>query len=171
MYRHTSCINPVNFQVRMPNVKVTVRHKKNCGHCYNLQMARYSLNNSSIHLTYFLPTRQKAKTSFIHVPGRVDQETGWWTFQGHNLVWRQTSLQDFPTCSILVYINSCFSLILTGREKNNKIQKWPCYLENWESSDVYNRFVQFWSHLQLLHMYLKKKLTDAQNFPNLFFLT
>ena len=25
----TSCINPVNFQVRTPNVKVTVRHDKN----------------------------------------------------------------------------------------------------------------------------------------------
>ena len=44
----------------------------------NLQMARYTLNNSSIHHTYFLPSRQKAKTSLIHVPGRFDQELGWW---------------------------------------------------------------------------------------------
>ena len=42
------------------------------------KLARYSLNNSSIHPTYFLPTRQKAKTSFIHVPGRFDQELDWW---------------------------------------------------------------------------------------------
>ena len=38
----TSCINPVNFQVRTQNVKVTVRHNTKCGQCYNLQMARYS---------------------------------------------------------------------------------------------------------------------------------
>ena len=74
----TSCINPVNFQVRTPNVKVTVRHNTKCGQCYNLQMAPYSLNNSSIHPTYFLPTRQKSKTSLIHVPGRFNQELGWW---------------------------------------------------------------------------------------------
>ena len=72
----TSCINPVNFQVRTPNVKVTVRHNTKCDQCYNLQMARYSLNNSSIHPTYFLQTRQKAKTSLIHVPGRFDRELG-----------------------------------------------------------------------------------------------
>ena len=41
-------------------------------------MARHMLNNSSIHPTYFLPTRQKAKTSLVHVPGRFDQELGWW---------------------------------------------------------------------------------------------
>ena len=74
----TSCINPVKFQAHTPNVKVTVRHKTKCGQCYNLQMPRYSLNNSSIHPIYFLPTRQKAKTSLIHVPGRFDQELGWW---------------------------------------------------------------------------------------------
>ena len=34
-------------------------------------MAQCSLNNSSIHPTYFLPTRQKAKTLLIHVPGRL----------------------------------------------------------------------------------------------------
>ena len=74
----TSCIYPVNFQVRTPNVKVTVRNNTKCDQCYNLQMARYSLNNSSIHPTYFLPTRQKAKTSLTYVPGRFDQELGWW---------------------------------------------------------------------------------------------
>ena len=26
------------------------------------------------------------------VPGRFDQDFGWWTFRGHHLVWRQTSL-------------------------------------------------------------------------------
>ena len=80
----TSCINPVKFQVRTLNVKVTVRHNTKCGQCYNLQMARYSL--ISIHptyfllarQTYFLLARQKDKTSFIHVPGRFDQELGWW---------------------------------------------------------------------------------------------
>ena len=41
-------------------------------------MAQYSLNNGSIHPTYFLPTRQKAKTSLINVPGRFHQELGWW---------------------------------------------------------------------------------------------
>ena len=41
-------------------------------------MAQYSLNNSSIHPTYFLPTRQKAKTSLIYVPWRFDQELGRW---------------------------------------------------------------------------------------------
>ena len=41
-------------------------------------MARYTLNNSSIHPTYFLPPRQNAKTSLIHVSGRLDQELGWW---------------------------------------------------------------------------------------------
>ena len=76
----TSCINPVNFQVRTPNVKATVRHNTKCGQCCNLQMARYRLNNSSIlpTCTYFFPTRQKAKTSLIHVPGRLDQELYWW---------------------------------------------------------------------------------------------
>ena len=48
----TSCMNHVNFQVRMPKVKVTQRHNRKCG---NLQMARCSLDNSSIHPTYFLP--------------------------------------------------------------------------------------------------------------------
>ena len=57
----TSCINPVKFQVRTPIVKVIVRHNTKCGQCYNLQMARYSLNNSSIHPTYFLPTQQKSQ--------------------------------------------------------------------------------------------------------------
>ena len=41
-------------------------------------MARYTLNISSIHPTLFLPTRQNAKTSLIHVSGRLDQELGWW---------------------------------------------------------------------------------------------
>ena len=31
---------------------------ENVGECYNLQMARYSLNNSSIHPTYFCSSRQ-----------------------------------------------------------------------------------------------------------------
>ena len=48
-----SCIYPVNFQVRTPNAKLIVRHNTKCGQYYNLQMARYSLNNSSLHPTYF----------------------------------------------------------------------------------------------------------------------
>ena len=74
----TSCINPVNFQVRTPNVKVTVRHNTKCGHCYNLQMARYSL--------------KQAKTSLIYVPGRFDQELGWW---------KPTKAKDAQQCIIL----------------------------------------------------------------------
>ena len=74
----TSRIYPVNFQVRTQKVKVTVRQNRKWESVLNLQMARYTLNNSSIHPTYFLPTRQKAKTSLIHVPGRFDQELGWW---------------------------------------------------------------------------------------------
>ena len=55
-------------------------------------MARYSLNNSSIHPTYFLRTRQKAKTSLTHVPGRFDQELGWW---------KQTKAKDAQQCMTL----------------------------------------------------------------------
>ena len=36
-----------------------------------------------------------------------DQEFGWWTFQGHNIVWRQTSLSGFPSGLILVVICLC----------------------------------------------------------------
>ena len=61
----TSCINPVNFQVRTPNVKVTVRHNTKCGQCYNLEMARYSLNNSSIHPDTFC---QRDKKPYIVNP-------------------------------------------------------------------------------------------------------
>ena len=73
---------------------VTVRHHTECGKCYNLQIARYSLNNSSIHPTYFLPTRQKAKTSLINVPGRFHQELGWW---------KPTKAKDAQPC-ITLYI-------------------------------------------------------------------
>ena len=82
----------MNFQVRTPKVKVTVRHNTKCGQCYNLQMVRYSWNNSSIHPTYFLPTQQKAKTSLIHVPGRFDQELGWW---------KSTKAKDAQQCITL----------------------------------------------------------------------
>ena len=71
-----SRIYPVNFQVRTQKVKVTVRQNRKWESVLNLQMARYTLNNSSIHPTYFLLTRQKAKTSLIHVPGRFDQILG-----------------------------------------------------------------------------------------------
>ena len=71
-----SRIYPVNFQFRTLKVKVTVRQNRKLESVLNLQMARYTLNNSSIHPTYFLPTRQKAKTSLIHVPGRFEQELG-----------------------------------------------------------------------------------------------
>ena len=37
-------------------------------------MAQCSLNSSSIHPTHFLPTRQKAKTLLIHVPGRLKSQ-------------------------------------------------------------------------------------------------
>ena len=57
VYRQYLVLNPMNFQVRTPNVMVTVRHNRKYGQCYNLQMARHSLNNSSIQPTYFLPTR------------------------------------------------------------------------------------------------------------------
>ena len=81
----TSCINPVNFQVRTPNVKVTVWHNRNLHDIVEI-IAQYTLHTffqrdkKPRHRlsTYFLPTRQKAKTSFIHVPGRFDQELGWW---------------------------------------------------------------------------------------------
>ena len=73
----TSRSHPVNFQVRMPKVKVTVRQNRKWGPMPGSAMAQYSLNNSSIHPTYFLPTRQKAKISLIHVPGRFEQELGW----------------------------------------------------------------------------------------------
>ena len=72
----TSRIYPVNFQFRTLEVKVTVRQNRKLESVLNLQMARYTLNTSSIHPKYFLPTRQKAKTSFIHVPGPFDQELG-----------------------------------------------------------------------------------------------
>ena len=55
-------------------------------------MARHTLNNSSIHPTYFLPTRQNAKTSLIHVPGHLDQELGWW---------RPTKAKDAQQCITL----------------------------------------------------------------------
>ena len=55
----TSRINPVNFQVRTKKVKVTVTQNRKCGLVLEyLQMARYTLNNSSKHPTYFLPMRQ-----------------------------------------------------------------------------------------------------------------
>ena len=73
-----SRIYPVNFEVRTQKAKVTVRQNRKWESVLNLQMARYTLNNSSIHPTYFLPTRQKAKTSLIHVPGRFVQELDWW---------------------------------------------------------------------------------------------
>ena len=60
----TSCINPVNFQVRTPNVKVTVRHKHKMR-----SVLQYANGQNSL---------KKAKTSLIHVPGRFDQELGWW---------------------------------------------------------------------------------------------
>ena len=72
----TSRIYLVNFQFRTQKVKVTVRQNRKLESVLKLQMARYTLNNSSIHPTYFLPTRQKVKTSLIHVPGRFDQELG-----------------------------------------------------------------------------------------------
>ena len=43
-------------------------------------------------------------------------------------------------------------------------RKWPRYLENWDSSDVNNYLLHFWSHLKLTS---KKRLTDAQHFLNL----
>ena len=89
---------------------VTVRHNTKCGLCFNLQMARYSLNNSSIHPTYFLPTRQKAyflptrqkaKTSLINVPGRFHQELGWW---------KPTKAKDAQQC-ITLYITIHHSML------------------------------------------------------------
>ena len=80
---------------------VTVRHNTKCGQCYNLQMAQYSLNNSSIHPTYFLPTRQKAKTSLINVPGRFHQELGWW---------KPTKAKDAQQC-ITLYITIHHSML------------------------------------------------------------
>ena len=76
----TSCINPVNFQVRTPNVKVTVWHKRNWNDIVEI-IAQYTL-----------PTRQKAKTSFIHVPGRFDQELG---------RWKPTKTKDAQQCITL----------------------------------------------------------------------
>ena len=64
-------------------------------------MARHSLNNSSIHPTYFLPTRQKAKTSLIHVSGRFDQELGWW---------KPTKAKDAQQC-ITLYTNIHHSML------------------------------------------------------------
>ena len=62
-------------------------------------MTRYSLNNSSIHPTYFLPTRQKAKTSLIHVPGRFYQELGWW---------KPTNAKDAQQCiTLYITIHHC----------------------------------------------------------------
>ena len=80
---------------------VTVRHNTKCGQCYNLQMARYSLNNSSIHPTYFLRTRQKAKTSLINIPGRFHQELGWW---------KPTKAKDVQQC-ITLYITIHHSML------------------------------------------------------------
>ena len=80
---------------------VTVRHHTECGQCYNLQIARYSLNNSSIHATYILPTRQKAKTSLINVPGRFHQELGWW---------KPTKAKDAQPC-ITLYITIHHSML------------------------------------------------------------
>ena len=39
----TSCINPVNFQVRTPNVKVTVRHNRNWHDIVEI-IAQYTLH-------------------------------------------------------------------------------------------------------------------------------
>ena len=44
----TPSINPINFQVRTPNV--TVRQNRKRGQFKNQQMTRYTVNNSSIHL-------------------------------------------------------------------------------------------------------------------------
>ena len=40
-------------------------------------------------------------------------------------------------------------------------RKWPCYLENWDSSDVNNHLVHFWSHQKLSS---ETRSKDAQNF-------
>ena len=96
-----SRIYPVNFQVRTQKVKVTVRQNRKWESVLNLQMARYTLNNSSIHPTYFLPTRQKAKTSLIHVPGRFDQELGWW---------KPTKAKDAQQC-ITLYTTIHYSML------------------------------------------------------------
>ena len=81
----------MNFQVRTPNVKVTVWHNRNWHDIVEIiaqytlhtffqrdKKPRHRLSMSQDVPTYFLPTRQKAKTSFIHVPGRFHQELGWW---------------------------------------------------------------------------------------------
>ena len=53
-------------------------------------MAQCSLNNSSIHPTYFLPTRQKAKTLLIHVPGRLKANKGQRPLTMHNTLHHHT---------------------------------------------------------------------------------
>ena len=54
-----SRIYPVNCQVRTQKVKVTVRQNRKWESVLNMQMARYTLNNSSIHPTYFLFTKSQ----------------------------------------------------------------------------------------------------------------
>ena len=55
-----------------------------------------------------------------------------------------------------------FLEIFMGSPMANR--KWPCYLENWDSPDVNNLLVHFWSHLQPQS---NKRLTYAQHFLNL----